>query len=158
MALAPFSRWETKDWPIEQFAAVGRKLCKEMGCQVRILGGRSNEAEGAALARQIGPGARNLCGRTDLVGLCSLLKGIDLLITVDSGPMHWADAMGVPLAAVFGATDPNRTGPFHQLDHVVTKAGLDCRPCHARTCARGDLACLTTLDSDAVLQAALNLL
>ena len=88
-------------------------------------------------------------------GLCALLKGMDLLVTVDSGPMHWADAMGVPLVAVFGATDPGRTGPYRQLAHVVAKAGLPCRPCHARACARGDLACLQTLDVEAVFRKAL---
>ena len=155
VAFAPFSRWATKDWPAEKFAELGRRLAKEMGCRIRILGGRENEAAGETLAGQIGEGARNLCGKTDLPGLCSLLKGMDLLVTVDSGPMHWADAMGVPLVAVFGATDPARTGPYRQRAHVVAKEGLSCRPCHSRSCARGDLACLRTLDVETVFQAAL---
>lgn len=155
VAFAPFSRWDTKDWPIEKFAELGRRLATEMGCRIRIMGGREDAAAGEALASQIGEGARNLCGKTDLPGLCALLKGMDLLVTVDSGPMHWADAMGVPLIAIFGATDPARTGPYRQLAHVVAKEGLDCRPCHARVCARGDLACLRTLDVESVFQAAL---
>ncbi len=155
VAFAPFSRWDTKDWPMDKFAELGRRLVAEMGCQIRIVGGRDNEAQGDVLARQIGP-ARNLCGKTDLPGLCSLLKGMDLLVTVDSGPMHWADALGVPLVAIFGATDPARTGPYRQLHHVVTREGLSCRPCHSRTCSRGDLACLKTLDVDAVFQAVLS--
>ena len=155
VAFAPFSRWDTKDWPTGKFAELGKRLVAEMGCRIRIVGGRDNEAAGETLARQIGEGARNLCGKTDLPGLCALLKGMDLLVTVDSGPMHWADAIGVPLVAVFGATDPVRTGPYRQLAHVVAKAGLDCRPCHSRTCARGDLACLRTLDVEAVFQKAL---
>ena len=155
VAFAPFSRWATKDWPTEKFVDLGKRLVLEMGCRIRIVGGRDNEAPGEALARQIGEGARNLCGKTDLPGLCSLLKGMDLLVTVDSGPMHWADALGVPLVAVFGATDPARTGPYRQMAHVVAKDGLSCRPCHSRTCARGDLACLRTLDVETVFQAAL---
>ena len=156
VALAPFSRWATKDWPVDKFAELGRRLTAEMGCQIRILGGTENVPQGEELANRIGGGARNLCGKTDLPGLCALMKSMDLLITVDSGPMHWADAMGVPLVAVFGATDPGRTGPYRQRDRVVAKAGLECRPCHARTCARGDLACLRTLEVEAVLQAALD--
>ena len=155
VALAPFSRWDTKNWPAEKFAELGRRLATEMGCRIRIVGGRENAAAGEALASQIGEGARNLCGKTDLPGLCALLKGMDLLVTVDSGPMHWADALGVPLVAIFGATDPARTGPYRQLGHVVAEDGLDCRPCHSRTCARGDLACLRSLDVETVLQAAL---
>jgi lipopolysaccharide heptosyltransferase I len=155
IALAPFSRWATKDWPVEKFVEVARRLASEMGGQIRIIGGPDHVSQGNSMARQIGPAAKNLCGKTDLIGLCSLLKGMDLLITVDSGPMHWADAMGVPLVAIFGATDPARTGPYHQRNHVVTQQGLACQPCHSRSCARKDLACLTTLESDVVLQAAL---
>ncbi len=155
VAFAPFSRWGTKDWPAEKFAELGRRLAAEMGCHILIVGGRDDEAPGEALARQIGDRARSMCGKTDLPGLCSLLKGMDLLVTVDSGPMHWADAMGVPLVAVFGATDPTRTGPHRQWNNVVAKAGLACRPCHSRVCARGDLACLRTLDVETVLRKAL---
>lgn len=155
VALAPFSRWDTKNWPLDKFAELGRRLAAEMGCQIRIVGGRGDETQGEALARQIGERARNLCGRTDLPGLCSLMKSMDLLVTVDSGPLHWADAMGVPIVAIFGATDPARTGPYGQPGQVVAKAGLACRPCHARTCARGDLACLRTLEVDEVLKKAL---
>ena len=155
VAFAPFSRWDTKDWPVEKFAELGRRLATEMGCRIRIVGGRDNETAGENMARQIGEGARNLCGKTDLPGLCALLKGMDLLVTVDSGPMHWADALGVPLVAIFGATDPARTGPYRQLAHVVAKEGLECRPCHSRSCARGDLACLRTLDVETVFKAAL---
>ena len=158
VALAPFSRWRTKDWPLEKFAELGKRLAQEMGCRLRIVGGRDDEEAGAELARRIGPGARNLCGQTDLPGLCSLLTAMDLLVTVDSGPMHWADALGVPVVAVFGATDPARTGPYRQLNHVVAKAGLACRPCHSRICARDDLACLRTLDVEAVFQKALETL
>ena len=156
VAFAPFSRWATKDWPLEKFAELGRRLVTEMGCQIRVLGGTGDMAQGETLARQIGERARNLCGKTDLPGLCSLLKDMDLLVTVDSGPMHWADAMGVPLVAVFGATDPARTGPYRQRVHVVAKNGLACRPCHSRTCARGDLACLRTLEVETVFQKALS--
>lgn len=158
IAFAPFSRWATKNWPLEKFSELGRRLVAEMGCQIRIVGGQSDQAAGEQLAVQIGAGAQNLCGQTDLPGLCALLKGMDLLVTVDSGPMHWADAMGVPLVAIFGATDPDRTGPYRQREHVVVRDGLDCRPCHARTCSRGDLACLQTLEVERVYQEALALL
>lgn len=155
VALAPFSRWATKNWPVEKFAELGRRLVAEMGCHIRIIGGPADQAVGEQLAVQIGERARNLCGQTDLPGLCALLKGMDLLVTVDSGPMHWADAMGVPLVAIFGATDPDRTGPYRQREHVVVKEGLACRPCHSRRCARHDVACLQTLEVEQVYQAAL---
>ncbi|MDD2241002.1 MAG: glycosyltransferase family 9 protein [Kiritimatiellae bacterium] len=152
VAFAPFSRWATKNWPLEKFAELGRRLVAEMGCHIRIIGGPSDQAASEKLAVQIGEGARNMCGQTDLPGLCALLKAMDLLVTVDSGPMHWADAMGVPLVAIFGATDPDRTGPYRQREQVVVREDLDCRPCHARTCARSDLACLRMLEVEQVYQ------
>ena len=155
VAFAPFSRWATKDWPAEPFAELGRRLVREMGCRIQIVGGSGDADAGEALANRIGEGARNRCGQTDLPGLCALMKHMDLLVTVDSGPMHWADLLEVPLVAVFGATDPARTGPYRQLSHVVAKEGLACRPSHTRNCARGDLACLRTLDPDVVLRAVL---
>lgn len=155
VGLAPFSRWATKNWPSEYMAELGRRLAAEMGCRLFILGGPTDEADGARLAEEIGTAASNQCGQTDLPGLCALLKSLDLLVTVDSGPMHWADALGVPLVAIFGATDPARTGPLRQLDHVIVVDSLECRPCHQRTCARGDLACLRDLEVRRVLEAAL---
>ncbi|MDR0994363.1 MAG: glycosyltransferase family 9 protein [Verrucomicrobiota bacterium] len=153
VALAPFSRWGTKDWPVEKFVQLGRRLATEMGCRLSIIGGAEDMEKGEELARRIGETTWNACGRTNLPALCSLLKSMDVVVSVDSGPLHWADAMGVPVVAVYGATDPARTGPWRQLDHVVVKEGLACRPCHSRICARGDLACLTTLDVDTVFRA-----
>lgn len=158
VAIAPFSRWETKNWPLDRFAELGRRLVAEMGCEIRIVGGAGDAEQGEALARLIGEAARSLCGKTDLPGMCSLLKSMDLLVTVDSGPMHWADAMGVPLVAIFGSTDPGRTGPYHQLDHVVVRRDLECRPCHSRRCARNDMACLRTLEVESVFRAAMGVL
>ena len=155
VAFAPFSRWATKNWPVEKFAELGQRMIREMGCRIYVVGGAGDTEAGESLARQIGERCRNLCGKTDLPGLCGLLKGMDLLVGVDSGPLHWADALGVPLVGIYGATDPARTGPWRQRDGVVVKEGLDCRPCHARTCRRGDLACLMDLDVDTVLRATL---
>jgi ADP-heptose:LPS heptosyltransferase len=154
VGMAPFSRWSTKNWGTEKFAELGARLAREMGCRIHILGGPGDAAEGRALAGRI-PGARAECGTMGLASLCGFMKGLDLMVSVDSGPMHWADAMGVPLVAVYGATDPVRTGPWWQPESVVTAEGLECRPCHARKCRRGDCACLGELSVEAVFRAAM---
>lgn len=145
VVFTPFSRWHTKNWAPENFVRLGRRLAAEMGCRMYILGGRGDAPAGAAMAEAIGPAAENACGRWNLLEMCAVLMQADVVVGVDSGPLHWADALGVPLVAVFGATDPARTGPFQQLDHVVAVEGLACRPCHKRICARGDEACLRDL-------------
>ena len=155
VALAPFSRWETKNWGAEKFAETGRRLAREVGAHVFVLGGGADEPQGARLAGEI-PGARNVCGRFGLVEMCAFLKTVDLMVSVDSGPLHWADAMGVPIVAVYGATDPVRTGPYFQREWVVTAEGLECRPCHARTCRRGDAACLGELSAERVAEVAMS--
>lgn len=154
VAMTPFSRWATKDWPAERFAEVGRRLAAEFGCRIRVLGGPGDREKGERLAGDIGAAAENWCGRTTLPELMGRLKAADLVVGVDSGPLHWADAMGVPLVAVYGATDPVRTGPWHQPDSVVTCDVCPRRPCHSRSCAEGNLACLCGLDAETVFRAA----
>ena len=155
IALAPFSRWTTKNWGPGNFAGVGRRLAREVGAKVFVLGSAADQPDGERLARDI-PGARNVCGRFGLVEMCAFLKTVDLMVSVDSGPLHWADAMGVPIVAVYGSTNPDRTGPYFQRSWVVTEENLPCRPCHARVCRRGDIACLSQLSADRVADIALS--
>jgi ADP-heptose:LPS heptosyltransferase len=78
------------------------------------------DAIAAALPRPVA----NLCGKTSMVELGGWLKAMDLLVTVDSGPMHMAAAIGVPVVAVFGPTFPGRTGPYGPR-HRVVQQGSD---------------------------------
>ncbi len=160
VVLVPCSRWATKNWPAEKFIELGRKLSEARPDVTIFLAGSPADA-GVCRGIEEGMGGRvvNLCGKTSLVELGGILKSANLVITVDSGPMHMAAAIGVPVLAVFGATDPVRTGPFGKPHRVVTFEGkLDCRPCLARTCRRGDLRCLSALHTDRVLSAALEML
>ncbi len=113
------------------------------------------------MATAIGDRATNLCGHTTLPTLCSELQSADLVIGVDSGPLHWANLLGTPLVAIYGSTDPARTGPWNNLSSVLT-VSLPCRPCHSRTCATAPASpvppCLSSLSPDTVLAAALTLL
>jgi ADP-heptose:LPS heptosyltransferase len=152
VAIAPFSRWETKNWPAQKFAEVAKMLRAEWGGAFWILGGAGDTAAGERLVQAIGKGARNCCGALGLLETCAVLKAADLLLAVDSGPLHWADALGTPAVSVYGATDPARTGPYGQLDRVVAAEGLACRPCHKRVCvnASSPLACLEAVTPTAV--------
>lgn len=152
VVLAPFSRWATKNWPPAKFAETAKRLRADWGGAFWILGGKDDAAAGERLAGAIGKGARNCCGEFSLLETCSVLKAADLLLAVDSGPLHWADALGTPAVSVYGATDPARTGPYGQLSRVVAAEGLACRPCHKRTCTNADSpsACLERVTPQAV--------
>jgi ADP-heptose:LPS heptosyltransferase len=79
------------------------------------------------------------------------------MITVDSGPMHIAAAMGTPVVALFGPTDPARTGPLGP--GTVFRQPLPCSPCLQRRCRITDTyRCMRDLDSEAVAHAARELL
>ncbi len=157
VALLPRSRWPTKNWPAERFAAVARALRERAQASVFVLGSLRDAPPCEAIAAA-SPGVVNLCGKTSLVELASLLQEMDLAVSVDTGPMHMAAAVGVPVLAVFGATDPKRTGPYGGAHRVMTADGLDCRPCFSDECRRGDVACLDRITADAVTAAALEML
>ena len=116
-----------------------------------ILGGREDqeladhiaaEIERAVASRPGDPRGHphqpviNLAGRTSLRELCAALKACRVLLTNDTGPMHLAAAVGTPVVALFGSTDPTLTGPGLPGDprHGVLWAGVPCAPCFRRRC------------------------
>jgi ADP-heptose:LPS heptosyltransferase len=77
----------------------------------------------------------------------------DLVISNDTGPMHAAAALGRPIIALFGPTDPDRTGPYGQLPSVLQARGLPCVPCFQGHCSYSELlACLRALTPAAVCE------
>jgi lipopolysaccharide heptosyltransferase I len=141
--LFPGTNWPTKRWPVAHFAAMVEPLEKQFGLRC-IVGGSSGEAQ---LASQI-RGALNLAGKTNLRQLTALIERADLVISNDSGPMHIAAALGKPLVAPFGPTNPIRTGPYRRESSVV-RLDISCSPCYARRCLHQ--SCLRWLTVDAVM-------
>ncbi len=121
VAFATQSRWPAKDWPRERFVELGKRIQQELGKRICILGGKDEQERGELLCREIGGECRNFCGHFPLLHLGSVLQQMDLLVSNDSGPMHFAAAVGTPLVALFGPTDPARTGPWGE-GHAVLRA------------------------------------
>jgi len=157
IALLPCSRWPTKNWPPDHFAAVARALLPE--ASVFLFGAPEDRAACAAIAAAA-PGVTDLCAKTSLLELGGWLGAMDLVITVDSGPMHIAAAAGARVLAVFGATEHRRTGPYGDRHRVLTRDNLPCRPCLSRTCRlpERDIRCLTGLAPERVIAASRELL
>jgi heptosyltransferase-2 len=141
-----------KRWPPERFAALGRELQQEFGARLVLLGG-SDERPVAELVKEELPGpVADLVGRTSLRQALGVLSQLKLLVTNDSGLMHAAAALSVPLVALFGSTDPGATGPFTPRATVI-RHPQPCSPCFKRTCEEG-YACLTAIGVDEVAAAA----
>jgi lipopolysaccharide heptosyltransferase II len=134
IALQPGARWNNKRWPAEHFAELVRALAKNFpDTRFVILGGKDDRPLGEVIARAEPARCLNLCGATSLPEMVEWIRLSDLMVTNDSGPMHAAAALGKPLVALFGPTEPRRTGPYGQLENAVQLA-LPCCPCMKSRC------------------------
>lgn len=145
-----------KRWLPERFAAVGSLLIQEMKTlhaadrMVRcvILGGPGEEGLGRYIADRIQGETVVLSGQTSIRELMVVMKHCSLLLTNDTGPMHMAQALGVPVLAVFGPTDPETTGP-RGTSHEVVRTPVRCSPCMLRSCPI-DHRCMTGVSVEQV--------
>jgi lipopolysaccharide heptosyltransferase I len=144
--LIPGTNWKTKRWPPERFAELVRPLRERFGLASVVGGGPSDLAMAARIPADV-----NLAGKTTLRQTIALLRRADLVIANDSGPMHIAAALGRPLVALFGPTDPNRTGPYRREDSVL-RLGIPCSPCLSRRCSH--MSCLRWVQARDVLDLA----
>lgn len=139
-----------KCWPIERFREVANRLLKDERVSVLFFG----DATTAALVREICFGlpkrALNLAGITTLRELVCLIQDCRILLTNDSGPMHIAAALKVPLVALFGSTDERATGPYGQPEAVIHKHP-SCSPCFKRECPI-DFRCMKEISVDEVVE------
>lgn len=156
VAIQAGARWTNKRWPVESFAQVVRVLADhDPRLHFALLGSRDDEPLGRTLA-QVEPGrCLDLTGKTSLPELVEWIRRCDLMISNDTGPMHIAAALHKPLVAIFGPTEPLRTGPYRQLADVL-QVKLPCVPCLKSRCHYAKrLECLRTLEPRQVTDAAL---
>lgn len=153
IALLPGAEYgEAKRWPIKYYAELATKL-QEQGFQVWILGSKKDHA--AAVSISLENKAINLCGKTQLEDSIDLLSVCKSAVTNDSGLMHIAAAVDIPLIAIYGSSTPDYTPP------LTTKAkiqylNLGCSPCFKRKCPLGHTQCLNDIKVETILESVLN--
>ena len=140
-----------KRWNEERFAALGDRLCRELGFRAAIIGSPSEQALCARISAQMSEPVTQLAGSTDLETLSGVLARADLVVTNDSGPMHMAAALGTPTLGIFGSTDAEVTGPVGSRSQVVRNP-VDCSPCLLRECPI-DHPCMEGLTVDQAFEA-----
>lgn len=131
VAVNPVAFWETKLWEDQKFAELCDRIHRELGIGVILTGGEAGHL--GSIRMHMKTAAVNLGGQTTLRELACLYRRAALVVTTDSGPMHLAAAMGTPVVALFGPTDPARTGPYGP-GHRVIRSGLSCLPCFRKHC------------------------
>ncbi|MDD5712982.1 MAG: glycosyltransferase family 9 protein [Smithellaceae bacterium] len=148
IAVSPVALWKTKLWSDEKFAALCDMMISRLGVKVVLTGGAA--APLMRIGNLMKENAVNLGGKTTLKDLAALYRRAALVVTTDSGPMHLAAATGTPVIALFGPTDPRRTGPYG-AGHTVLQKSLPCVPCFKKNCEKMD--CMRGIGVDEVFAA-----
>jgi heptosyltransferase II len=139
-----------KQWPLERFAAIMTVLRDRYHARF-VYTGSAGDAKLYGGIEKLGPfNGLDLCGVTNVRENLSVYKTADLFFGVDSGPMHMAAAMGVPVVALFGPTDERKWGPWGEGHRVITKR-LSCHPCKPHKCA--DNECMMQISVNDALDA-----
>lgn len=141
-----------KRWPVERFARLASALQEAASAQVVITGAPGEVDLARRLASLMARRPAVLSGRTSLRGLLGVLSFGRVFITNDSGPMHLANALGVPVIGLFGPTNPAVTRPYQPPSTVIWK-GAACWPCFYRSCPYGH-PCMTSIEPEEVLRSA----
>jgi heptosyltransferase I len=134
VVLQPGARWATKRWPIEFFCELSRLLGEKLpDTRLVILGSKDDHLLGEIINAAAPERCLNLCGETSLPEMVEWIRQCDVMVTNDTGPMHAAAALNKPLVALFGPTEPRRTGPYGHLQTVLRR-DLPCSPCMKSRC------------------------
>jgi lipopolysaccharide heptosyltransferase II len=145
-----------KRWLPERFAEVAAKIAVQSSAQWILFGTKNDAAIGEQIAAAIGDDCVNRIGQTTLDQLIDELRRCRLLLTNDTGTMHLASLVGVPVVAVFGSTEPRLTGPLGN-GHIILRHHVECSPCFLRECPI-DFRCMKAITSDEVAEAVLSML
>jgi predicted lipopolysaccharide heptosyltransferase III len=156
VVLQPGARYWFKAWPVERFAELADRLSDRFGCQVLVGGSRQETALTESVVARAKSPLLSIAGRSDVRTLAALVKRSTLFVGNDTGAMHIAAAMGTPVVALFGPSNPREWGPRGGPAAVVYK-GLDCRICFHPTCRRGEENCMRLITVDEVWAACLRL-
>jgi lipopolysaccharide heptosyltransferase I len=146
----PGGGWVTKLWSVDKFAQLIDLMYNDLHMPALIAWGPGEKHMADKIARKcISPAFVSFS--TNLAELIALISRSRLLVSGDTGPLHLASALGVPVVGIYGPTDPMRNGPWNPQDSACT-INYECSPCYQRTCPIG-VQCLKKLDVGPVLDA-----
>jgi lipopolysaccharide heptosyltransferase II len=137
-----------KRWMPESFATVAHRVREQTGAQWRIFGVEADRPYAELIAGRLDGQCENLAGQTSLAQLIDRLRECRLLLTNDTGSMHLAAHLGVPVIAIFGSTEPLLTGPLGNSARILRHHSV-CSPCFLRTCPL-DFRCMQSVTVEEV--------
>ena len=147
-----------KQWDPERFRELAVRLAHAHGATIVLTGTSEDRRLVEPIARALaGQSVVDLAGAIELPTLAAVLEQLEVFITGDTGPMHLAAAVGTPVVAVFGPSDPARYAPSDPV-HQIVRIDLPCSPCNRirlppERCVGHIPDCLTGIDVEMVYQA-----
>lgn len=141
----------SKRWPANYFAEVAKIKANE-GYDIWLFGGNKDREIAASTQKASGNVCTDFTGKTDLGDVVDLLSLASIVITNDTGLMHVAAALNLPLIVIYGSSSPTFTPPLTRNAKILT-LGLACSPCFKRVCPLKNFKCMLDLKPDFVLKA-----
>ena len=145
-----------KRWLPERFAEAAESVSAQSPVQWMLFGTARDASTGAQVAAALGDRCVNRVGQTTLDQLIDELQECRLLLTNDTGTMHLAALLGIPVVAIFGSTEPRFTGPLGN-GHIILRHHVECSPCFLRECPI-DFRCMKAVSVEEVADAVLSIL
>jgi heptosyltransferase-2 len=154
IALNPGASHAVNRWGTSQFVALADILAERLSARIIVVGGKADVALAEEISAQTRSSPLVISGKTSLLQLGALLKKCDVLVSADTGPLHLATAVGTRVVALFGAADPERTGPIGPGHKVIQAHDVACVPCRSRTCKNSVyLECMQKITVEEVFDA-----
>lgn len=139
-----------KQWFPEKYGKLAERIVKNFGARILIFGSQGDKNAAVQVGQNAKVSLVDLTGRTTLGQAMALIGRCRLFITNDSGLMHLAAALRVPVVAIFGSTDPDKTGPIAEVCRVVRKP-VPCAPCLKTECPE-ERQCMELISVDEVYE------
>jgi heptosyltransferase-2 len=157
LALCPGAEYgPAKRWLPEGFSEVATAVAAQLPVQWILFGTKNDAAIGEQLVAALGDSCLNRIGQTTIEQLIAELRDCRLLLTNDTGTMHLAALLNVPIVAIFGSTEPQLTAPLGD-GHIMLRHHVECSPCFLRECPI-DFRCMKAVSVQEVTKAVLSIL
>jgi heptosyltransferase-2 len=141
-----------KRWLPERYAQVAKWCVKELNSRVIFLGSKAEYSQIDEIQQQAGPGTYNMAGQLSIRQTFAVLQRCRVVVCNDSGLMHAAAALGVPIVALFGPTSVEETGPAGVAQTIIHHP-IECAPCFERECPLQHHQCMKNISIEEVQQA-----
>lgn len=154
IGIAPFAKHKGKEWPLEKMEKAIKLLVQDKRFTILLFGGGPKESAILKGWEYRYLGTISVAGEFTFEQELEVISKLDLMVCMDSGNMHFASAMGVPVISIWGATHPylGFNGWGQDIDRAIMSPA-ECRPCSVfgnKECFRGDYMCLTSLEPQQV--------